>query len=467
MRKITQNRRGSSMDRQALFPESPRKIYTVSLLTAEIKVLLEEAFEHLWVEGEISNFRRHTSGHLYFTLKDENSQVRAVMFRSQAHLLAFEPEDGMYVLCQGRVGVYEVRGEYQIILDFMEPRGLGALQKAFEQLKAKLHEEGLFEPNRKRPLPSLPRSIGIVTSPTGAAIRDMLQILKRRFPNLHIIIRPVRVQGEGAFLEIVKAIEDLNALPRLDLIVLARGGGSLEDLWAFNEEAVARAIYQSRIPVVTGVGHEVDFTIADFVADVRAPTPSAAAELIVPLRSVLDETLSHLKEDLRQALTRHVQMSREALTSLGQRLQDPRRRMADQRMILDDLQGRLLAHVALTSKRAQEGLFQLTDRLLASDPRQTIGRTREALAESHERLIRSAGVMIGTNRNDLEREMALLDSLNPLHVLGRGYSIAHRLPGEEIVKDARSLQPGIKVRITFHKGQATCKVEKVAGRIKK
>jgi exodeoxyribonuclease VII large subunit len=454
------------MDQELRFPVSPRKVFTVSELTSEIKMLLEEEFESLWVEGEISNFRRHTSGHLYFTLKDENSQIRAVMFRSQAGLLAFEPEDGMNVLCQGRVGVYEVRGEYQVIVEFMEPRGVGALQKAFEQLKVRLQEEGLFDPNRKRPLPFLPRRIGIVTSPTGAAIRDMLQILDRRFADLHILIRPVRVQGEGAYLEIVEALEDLNRLPHLDLIVLARGGGSLEDLWAFNEEAVARAIAKSEIPVVTGVGHEVDFTIADFVADVRAPTPSAAAELIVPLRNDLDEILRHIQEDLIQAVSRRIREAREEIQSIGQRVQDPRRRMADHRILLDDMHGRLLACTMHSSRRAQEGLSQQTQRLLVSDPRELIRRGREAAQDTAERLVRTANASIQVNRDRLERYAALMHSLSPLNVLSRGYSITRVLPGMEIVKDAGSLSPGSRLRITFHKGEATCKVDKVDAAIR-
>ena len=258
-----------------------RKIYSVSELSQQIRNLLEKEFPDVWVVGEVSNFRAASSGHLYFTLKDESAQIRAVCFRNQARYLKFRPQDGISVIARGHLSVYETRGEYQLYIEYLEPAGLGALQLAFEQLKQKLAAEGLFDPGRKKPLPLLPRTVGVVTSPTGAVIRDILRVLRRRFRNMNVMLGPVKVQGEGAAEEIVEGIKTLNRQTGVDVIIVARGGGSLEDLWAFNEEIVARAIAASKIPIISAVGHETDFTIADFVADLRAPTPSAAAALVV------------------------------------------------------------------------------------------------------------------------------------------------------------------------------------------
>ena len=273
-----------------LAPE--RKVWSVSELTARIRDLLAVEFPDIWVEGEISNCHASQSGHLYFTLKDARAQVRCVCFRNQFRLLKFRPEDGLHVTVRGSVSVYEPRGEYQIYVEHIEPVGLGALQLAFEQLKKRLEAGGLFDPARKKPLPVLPRRIGLVTSPRGAAVRDVVRILRRRFPNVHLILYPVRVQGEGAARDIVEAIGFFNRKQMVDVIILARGGGSLEDLWAFNEESVARAIAAATIPIISGVGHETDFTIADFVADLRASTPSAAAEIVVRTRQEFDHHLA-------------------------------------------------------------------------------------------------------------------------------------------------------------------------------
>ena len=276
-----------------------KTIWTVSELTQKVKTRLEADFGEVWVEGEISNLRRPSSGHSYFTLKDDKSQIRAVIFRFMGRYLKFEPQDGMLVICRGKMSVYEPRGEYQLILDYMEPKGVGALQLAFEQLKEKLGKEGLFATDHKKPLPYLPRKIGIVTSSTGAAVRDILNVIGRRFPTMSILISPVKVQGEGSAPEIARAIDGLNLMDDIDVIIVARGGGSLEDLWSFNEECVARAIYRSSIPVVSAVGHEIDFTIADFVADLRAPTPSAAGELVVRDKGELVNFIESLSDRLR------------------------------------------------------------------------------------------------------------------------------------------------------------------------
>ncbi len=283
---------------------SDRKILTVSRLTALIKGVLEENFEHVWVEGEISNLAMPVSGHLYFTLKDAAAQLRCVMFRASSRALRFKPKDGMGVVVRGRVSLFEPRGEYQLIVEYLEPQGIGALQLAFSQLKERLAKEGLFAEAHKKPIPRLPQRIGVVTSATGAAIHDILNVLNRRFANVEVLIYPVKVQGEGAAREIAQAVKDFNRYGNIDVMIVGRGGGSIEDLWAFNEEVVARAIYHSRIPVISAVGHEVDFTIADFVADLRAPTPSAAAELVVKSKAELDAELDALSHRLRQAIHR-------------------------------------------------------------------------------------------------------------------------------------------------------------------
>src|ERR1700690_2368900 len=286
------------MNQASLFNLIPeRRVWKVSELTDRIRDLLETAFPDVWVEGEVSNCHAAQSGHLYFTLKDARASIRCVCFRDQVRGLKFRPEDGLHVTVRGGLSVYDVRGEYQIYVTNIEPVGLGALQLAFEQLKKRLQDEGLFDEARKKPLPVLPRCIGVITSPTGAAIRDILRVLKRRFPNAHVSLFPVKVQGAGSAVEIVQALRYFNRVKTIDVLILARGGGSLEDLWTFNEEAVARAISESVIPIITGIGHETDFTIADFVSDLRAPTPSAAAEIVVRSR---DEFERHIAEHARR-----------------------------------------------------------------------------------------------------------------------------------------------------------------------
>jgi exodeoxyribonuclease VII large subunit len=397
-----------------LFAGAARKFLTVSELTELIRGTLESQLEALWVRGEISNFRVPPSGHFYFTLKDDKSQIAAVMFRRQGSLLRFTPENGMAVLCFGRVSLYTVRGDLQLYVDDMEPHGQGALALAFEQLKQKLGAEGLFAPERKRELPVLPVSIGIVTSDKGAALHDMLKIIRDRYPDRRVVIRPVKVQGEGAAREIAMGIDELNRCGAVDVVIVGRGGGSLEDLWAFNEEIVARAIYASTAPVISAVGHEVDFTIADFVADRRAPTPTAAAEMVLPLKADLLERVRLLQGQLWRNIKLKLESLREVSAGLAKRLADPRRKLRENQQRLDDLS------VALV-RRFEDRLRQLRDHLAR-----------------------------GTGR---------LEALSPLAVLDRGYSITHKLPGEEIVKSARSLAIGDRVRITFAEGKARCRVE--------
>ncbi|MGH7267157.1 MAG: exodeoxyribonuclease VII large subunit, partial [Candidatus Rokuibacteriota bacterium] len=320
-----------------------RRVLTVTELTAALKDTLESRFGGLWVEGEISNLRVQASGHVYFTLKDDGAQIRAVLFRSRARRLRFEPGDGLHVLAFANLDVYAPRGEYQLVCEILEPKGLGALQLAFEQLKRRLHAEGLFDPGRKRPLPPFPRRVGLVTSPTGAAVRDFLRVLTRRFAGVHVVVSPVRVQGETAAAEIAQALQELNRLGGFDVLVVARGGGSLEDLWAFNEEVVARAIAASKIPVVSAVGHEIDVTIADFVADLRAPTPSAAAELLVREKAQLVAQVTSLGERLCRGLRRGLSRLAERLAALERRrvLTDPPRPLRDWHRRVDDLALRL------------------------------------------------------------------------------------------------------------------------------
>ncbi|MGH7406862.1 MAG: exodeoxyribonuclease VII large subunit [Candidatus Methylomirabilales bacterium] len=396
-------------------PAAPH-VYTVSALTAELKVLLEGTYPTLWVEGEVSNFKHHASGHMYFTLKDAASQVRAVMFRAANRGLKFRPEDGLAVLVRASLSVYEPRGEYQLYVEHMEPKGLGALQLAFEQLKSRLAAEGLFDEGRKRPIPRLPRRIGIVTSPSGAAIRDMLNIIDRRFANVEILIYPARVQGEGAAEEIVAGITALNARGDLDVLIVGRGGGSIEDLWAFNEESVARAIAASKVPVISAVGHETDFTVADFVADLRAPTPSAAAELVVAHKAELVQRLDDLTSRLESALAHRVRAGRQRLSSLAR-------------------------HLALLN------------------PVEQVRRQRERVAVAAQTLRAGIRTRLKLWEGDLRGLVGKLESLSPLAILARGYSITRLLPDLSIVKEAAAVRPGEAVTVLLHRGSLACRVE--------
>ena len=400
---------------QMLLDIPERHLLTVSQLTDLIKTSLEESFYDIWMEGEISNLRIPTSGHVYLTLKDKASQIRAIIFKSSARNIKFELKDGIHIICHGRITVYDPRGEYQIVIDTVEPQGIGALQLAFEQLKEKLLKEGLFDAKRKRPIPLLPRKIGIITSPTGAAIRDMLNIINRRFSNVHIIINPVPVQGEGAGIEIARAIEEMNEFEDIDVLIVGRGGGSLEDLWAFNEEVVARAIYNSKIPVISAVGHEIDFTIADFVADLRAPTPSAAAELVVKNKIDLMESLSYLFSRLKNGIKTLFDAKRSALREEIRAMKDPATRINEYIQRIDDLSIRLTGSI----NRYLDGL-----------------------------------------KKRIGAEAGKLNALSPLAILSRGYSIAMKLPEMQIIKDVKEVQEGDEVNIRLHKGNLICVVSK-------
>jgi len=391
-----------------------QKIYKVVELTREIKELLEMSFPMLWVEGEISNFKQHSSGHLYFTLKDEYSQINCAMWRFRANGLLFQPQDGMKVIVNGELQVYEKGGYYQLIVHQIQPAGIGALQMAFEQLKQKLHAEGLFDEQFKKPLPKFPERIGVVTSPTGAAIRDIVSVISRRFPGVQIILYPVRVQGEGAAIEIATAIREFNEYGDVDVIIVGRGGGSLEDLWAFNEEIVARAIFDSQIPIISAVGHEIDFSISDFVADKRAPTPSAAAEMVVRDRGELLGVIDYYYEKLVNLMKREIQNYREKLFNIQRSyaFRKPEDVIYQKMQRVDEIQRNLLVSFSHILELRSQTLFRLQQQLKA---------------------------------------------LNPTAILKRGYSICYK--DGQIVKDVKQLNVLDMVQVRLAKGQFLSQVQ--------
>jgi exodeoxyribonuclease VII large subunit len=441
-----------------------RTVYSVSELTQEIKLNLERTFYNLWVAGEISNLKQPSSGHYYFTLKDDQTQISAVLFRGSTRHLRFRPQDGMAVLVWGHVTVYEPRGAYQIRVERMEPRGKGSLQLAFEQLKEKLGKEGLFETSRKRPIPLLPQRLGIVTSPSGAALRDLCRILHRRFPNLEVLVYPAQVQGDLAAAEITKGIQVLNRLAQkdvIDVLIVARGGGSLEDLWPFNEESVARAIATSAIPVMSAVGHEVDFTIADFVADVRAPTPSAAAEMVI--RS---------KDDFRE---RVVTLERRLASSARYRLRDLRSRVdristhqafgavihgiETRSQRVDESVHRARFHMDRRLSRLRQHLQGLSARLSERRVDRRLGEARTRLAQLVARLEAAERSRIHRGRRAFAEVASKLDALSPLGVLGRGYSLAWSAQGK-LLRSSDEVSVGDAVRVDLARGRLLCRVEK-------
>jgi exodeoxyribonuclease VII large subunit len=438
-----------------------RYILTVSELTQEIKNLLEFKFSDLWVEGEISNFRIPPSGHVYFTLKDEDSQIRAVLFRMQARSLRFVPEDGLHVICRGRVSLYEKRGEYQLILDRMEPKGLGALQLAFLQLKERLEKEGLFDATHKKPLPMIPKKIGIVTSPTGAVIRDILHILQRRFENVQILLYPVQVQGEEASSEIAKAIEYLNDRTDVDVMIVGRGGGSLEDLWAFNEERVARAIYNSKIPIISAVGHETDYTISDFVADLRAPTPSAAAELVVKEKREIKNALHYLETRLEGQVSQVFQRHRIDLSHFRKILISPRKRIENYLLRVDELVNRFSILTSWIFKRNREKCLHFSERIYLRSPLQRIEDLRPYVSQVEKSLEQNMWHTIEIHRGKIGGVEGKLESLSPLSVLQRGYSITRKIPSLQILRDTTLSKEGDKVEVKLYRGTLFCAVERI------
>ncbi|TWI74326.1 exodeoxyribonuclease VII large subunit [Desulfobotulus alkaliphilus] len=438
-----------------------RKIHTISELTSDIRSRLESAYPFVWIVGEISNLSRPSSGHLYFSLKDNSAQIAALMFRGQNRQLRFQPENGLKVTGFGRISVYPPRGSYQIILEYLEPAGAGSLQLAFEQLKRRLEAEGLFDAVHKRPLPFLPQRISLVTSPDGAALHDMLKVLKNRYPNLHIEVAPVPVQGEGADRQIASALKKINALNRSDLIILARGGGSLEDLAAFNSEDVARAVFESEIPVITGVGHETDFTIADFTADYRASTPTAAAESAVPVKERLKTEISSTRNHLCAAFKSHLSRLRLKNLNMQEKLLHPRRSLSLSRIRLDETEEKLLRRFKrlIAWKKQQLGW---TEKALSPAPLfQWLQQKRMQHAQVHKMLHFYLSEDIRRKRIDSENLQQRLNSLNPFAVLERGYAVARKLPEKSIIRETGNLRPGDSIEIQLARGSLRCRIEEM------
>lgn len=451
-----------SMAFKTLEPKSglpSRKIYTVIELTREISGLLEARFPLVWVEGEISNCRTPSSGHLYFSLKDANAQIRAVMFRYQNQSLSFRPTDGLHVVGLGRITVYEPRGEYQIVFESLELKGRGALQLAFEELKRRLDREGLFDRERKKPLPLLPRRVVVVTSPTGAAIRDFLKVLHRRYPNMEVLIYPVRVQGVEAGREISAALDHINREIEADVIVVTRGGGSLEDLWPFNTEEVARAVYRSNLPVLSAVGHEIDFTITDFVADRRAPTPSAAAEILVPPKEELEATVSNLKGMLKRRAEFHFQMRMERLRGLQRGLKDPRRMIEVWSQRIDEIGARLKLHWQNSILKRQDRVQALQDGLNARALQQRCKALKDRVVACRRELGLLMIRKLDRFRHDVSHAEKGLESLDPSAPLKRGYSLTRLLPHCELVTGYDDANPGDLVQVVLARGHLVCHVE--------
>jgi exodeoxyribonuclease VII large subunit len=449
----------------APIPEAAPRVYQVSELLRAARLTLESRFADVRVEGEISGLKRSGSGHVYFALKDAQGLLDCAMYAREAGRLKFKLEEGMGVRCRGRLTLYEARGKFQMTVADIEPTGAGALALAFEQLKQKLAAEGLFDTARKRALPFLPRRLGVVTSPTGAVIRDIVRVAHRRCA-VPILLSPTPVQGEGAARAIAFALRKLEAVPDVDVIIVARGGGSLEDLWAFNEEPVARAIFNCRVPVISAVGHETDFTIADFVADVRAPTPSAAAERAVPVEGDLRAELALLCRRAGRAVTERVRQSRHALERAQHRLADPRRLLDVRRQMLDDHAERARRQVTRQLAAARGSLRALEARLLRAHPQRRVHEQRHALVALRHRLERVAHKELVRRRHDVEAARGKLEALSPLRVLERGFSLAQLADGR-LLTNAADARPGEAVRVRLRRGELETEVRKVHSEVKK
>lgn len=438
-----------------------RRIYKVSDLNRAARGLLEGGFPILWVEGEISNLARPASGHLYFSLKDSQAQVRCALFRNRSLLLRFKPADGMQVLVRGRVSLYEPRGDFQFIAEHMEEAGHGALQRAFEELKQKLAKEGLFDLLRKRPLPTAPRRIGVITSPSGAALRDILSVIRRRYPLAEVIVYPVPVQGEGSGEKIAAMLQTASRRAETDVLILARGGGSLEDLWAFNEEVVARAIHASTIPVVSGVGHETDFTIADFVADARAPTPTGAAELATPDGAAWRRLLAEQASRLQQAQERLLETWRERLDWCKARLAQlhPGRVLRDRAQRLDELELRLTRGMRKELKHADTRLASAAAGLREHSPARRLRQTSDRLIHLGQRLQSAARAEMMSVHNQLALAARALDAVSPLATLNRGYAIVSDAGNNRIISHMRDVRPGQTVRAQLTDGNLLAEVK--------
>lgn len=437
-----------------------RDVLSVSQLNRKAKMLLETHLPLLWVEGEISNYARPSSGHWYFTLKDAKAQVRCAMFRNTNSRVRFVPSQGQQVLIRARVSLYEGRGEYQLIAEHMEEAGFGALQRAFEELKARLGNEGLFDQAHKKTLPRLPRHIGVITSPTGAAIRDILTVLERRFPGIPVTVLPVAVQGAEAAPQIVRALANANHCGLFDALIVGRGGGSLEDLWPFNEEIVARAIFESQLPVVSAVGHEVDFTIADFVADMRAPTPSAAAELVSPDGEDWLQTFAGYEVMLEEAMLRRLQQGLQKVEWLRSRLRHPGERLQAQAQHLDNLEMRLRNAVQLRLQHSKSQFQHLAARQERFHPQDKLQQLRVKLEHLRQQLMERTQHQLSLNKQRLGNAVQLLDAVSPLNTLQRGYSIVSDAEGN-ILRKADEKLIGNKVTAKLSEGELLCTVDGV------
>lgn len=441
-----------------------RNVRTVSQLTSEIRGQLARAFDDVWVSGEISGVKPAASGHIYFTLKDAGAQIKCACFKSAVRFLRFKPQEGIQVIARGRVDVYEPRGEYQLLVEALQPKGFGELQLAFEQLKARLEAEGLFDPARKRELPKYPRRIGIVTSPSGAVIQDMIRVLDRRFPGLHVRLYPALVQGQGSIEAVVEGIEYFSASGWADLVIVGRGGGSFEDLWTFNEEAVARAIAACPVPVISAVGHETDFTIADFVADLRAPTPSAAAELAVMNRADLIERIGAAEQRATRAIQFLLSRLRARVQAAGTEREAAllHRRLGRAAQRIDEMEFRARQAVRDRVARLRTRVTALDQRLHRQDPRARLVDFQKRLAAAENSLRRAVEVRLVRERRRLDPLAASLGALSPLNVLDRGYAIVQDARGH-VVSDAAAAGVGDEVRVRLRKGRLLAEVRDVEG----
>ena len=440
-------------------PDAHSTVYTVTQLTTSIRATLEHAFPDVWVEGEVSNLRIPSSGHVYFSLNDQDSQIRAVLFRRVAAALPFHVENGLTVLAKGRVSVYEPRGDYQLLLEYLEPKGIGALQIAFEQRKKQFEREGLFDPARKRPLPFFPRRVGVITSGTGAALHDIVTVVHRRCPVIRLRVFPVAVQGPGAAEQIANAVRLANQQTDLDVLIVGRGGGSWEDLWSFNEEVVVRAIAGSRIPVIAAVGHEIDFTLSDFAADYRAPTPSAAGESISPVLVDLIDGIGEKNARLAHAMRGTLRFHRNQVESALRALPVPSQILQRQVQRVDELSFRLGSGIRATLAAVRPRLVALGAGLERIGPGQSWQRGSVMLPQLLRRLSRVMPWVITAKKHQLRTVASTLDTLSPLAILSRGYSILETSPGGKIVKDAQSVQIGDRIRARLAEGRLSCLVE--------
>ncbi len=443
-----------------------RNIYTISGLTSEIKAILDEMYAFIWITGEISNLSKPSSGHFYFTLKDDKAQISAVMFKGQNRSLGFDLESGMKITGMGRVSLYEPRGTYQVILEYVEPSGIGTLQKAFEQLKMKLESEGLFAEKRKRALPYLPERIFVITSQSGAVVHDILRTFDKRFSNLNVKIIPVRVQGIGSDLEVVEGIYTANQYsksPERDVIIIARGGGSLEDLSAFNSEIVARAIFSSQIPVISAIGHETDFTIADFTADMRAPTPTAAAQMAVPDKMELSKRVNDLFYYLVYNIRNRITGQRNYIDATLKRLVDPKRKVLETRLRLTDYDAKMARYIGQIIERKRERLLWRHDKLVSSGPVREIEEREHRVEQLKQRLGDGMMIRLSEMRNNLKYLEGRLFALSPDRVLERGYSITRKLKDHTILRDTENVVPGDRVEVILASGGLDCTIDGVKG----